>query len=817
MFAKIMNLTFGSAFLSKVSVCLVLFCMTKSVSAIEARKPEISLADRIQLENKIHREKFYGDVRLLHTPYPIDVQFSSDGSVLFSLAETVRLWRSDTGEYLGSIAGPERFIDFAQLNNSRWIVTLDDRESFWERGLYSGVPQVLPRLRVWDVITGTCLGIRPLEIPANATSISVSTIETAEQYQTTYLILEYTDEKPNEDWPWGRTVCELQGFRGSNLIPVCRLKLENFQNRLESPIDHLTWDPHTRRLYIFGKSAIESFDPVSRKIEWTTIPGNFAKPVKRVNDVIVIDQPLPLNKRKHGKKKYSSTILVTLFPSREKNLEARNKFILLEWALVDPLSGKVMKTGVINSSNLKPVDWQPEKHNKEALVYWLYDDNDDSVKAINILKNQLLFTFPWSKNGFSRTRLVSTRPIRDLYHDGNRAVNKKVIWSPAANRVCYIEGEEEAFDLFNPKTGKRVVISSGTVNALSSLSANHISATFDWNEVSVFHVESHDRVTRTFNKTAPENSCVAISADATTLLVGKDSGQAQVWNLADHKRTVALTGVSKKLLCIAADPSQQKIVAGDIEGTFWQWKYPGSSEVEPQLLNPERNDKPEKLPHQKVRLDTELTVPLCSVSPNALLSLSFQPLIDVSQSYLDNFDDQVVSPGLALVAYMNSDLRVGEVIAIENAKKQTILTPAVPHKSILIQIKSSSNGRFVILVFNTGQITIVDLQDGTLESIIQTGNHEIVDVDYHPDQKTLFAASYRGTVTAWNTETYLKTGSLQLYDARLNLLSSRVVKKGFDLVLGTQDTGLIVKRGAFPKSEQKPQRPASISLPFRIP
>jgi hypothetical protein len=74
MFARIMN--FDSDLLSKVSVCLLLCFMTKPISAVEAQKPEISLADRIVLENKIHREEFYGDVRLLHAPNPMDVQFS---------------------------------------------------------------------------------------------------------------------------------------------------------------------------------------------------------------------------------------------------------------------------------------------------------------------------------------------------------------------------------------------------------------------------------------------------------------------------------------------------------------------------------------------------------------------------------------------------------------------------------------------------------------------------------------------------------------------------------------------------------------------
>ncbi|WP_299469902.1 hypothetical protein, partial [uncultured Gimesia sp.] len=167
-----------------------------------------------------------------------------------------------------------------------------------------------------------------------------------------------------------------------------------------------------------------------------------------------------------------------------------------------------------------------------------------------------------------------------------------------------------------------------------------------------------------------------------------------------------------------------------------------------------------------------------------------------------------------LVINLEYERKFGEVIATQNAIKQKILTPAIGRDDVLIQIKSSPNGRFALLVFNTGQVTIVDLQTGTLESIIRTNDKEIVDVDYHSDQKTLLVASFRGGVTAWNTETFQKTGSLQLYDARLDSLRSRVTKKGFDIVLGTRDTGLIVKSSVFPESEQKPQQPTALNLPF---
>lgn len=702
MIAKNMNVTFGSAFLSKVLVCLVLFCMIKPVSAVEARKPKISLSDRIQLENKIHREHFYGDVKLLHSPYLMDVQFSADGSVLFSQAETLRLWRSDTGAYIGSIVGPARFRSFAQLNDSRWIVTVDHIDAD-EHGAYYGVPQNLPNLRIWDVITGKCLAIRRMDIPVNAFKIWIPSLATVEQNQTAYLILRFYEKTESSET---NNHYQLLGFQGRKLLPACKLEFED-------PIKDLRWVPKSRLLYVSSEYGVSGFDPVTKKILWDKRPADLAKQTKPVDELIVIDQP-------------------------------------------------------------------------------------------------------YHFSASSRINLARQRWHLDMEED--RLGNEKMIWSKAANRVCYIESESVEINLFNAKTKKRVAPPTGTVNALSSLAANNFSGSFDYNDVFVFQFNAPDQIRRTFNTKVPKNSCVAISTDAKRLIVGETSGKATVWDLSNHKKLFTLSGVSKKLLCIAADTSQNRIVAGDLNGLFWRWNLPSPSSVTPekvQRLSAERNGKQTKSRLPERLLVEDLTNTLCTLSPDGLLSLCFQAYsIKGLQVFPVKEEDLFPNPGGSLVINLEYERKFGEVIATQNAKKQNILTPAIGRFDVLIQIKSSPNGRYAILVFNTGQVTIIDLQAGTLESIIQTNDKEIVDVDFHPDQKTLLVVSFRGGVTAWNTETFQKTGTLQLYDARLDSVRSRVSVKGFDLVLGTRDTGLIVKRGVFPKSEQKPQRPTSLRLPL---
>ncbi|HCO26562.1 MAG TPA: hypothetical protein DIT97_27450, partial [Gimesia maris] len=71
---------------SLTAVCLLMSSGAHSAFAVEAKKPRPTLADTIQQQDRIPREQFYGEVKLMHAPNPMDVQFSEDGSVLFSQA-----------------------------------------------------------------------------------------------------------------------------------------------------------------------------------------------------------------------------------------------------------------------------------------------------------------------------------------------------------------------------------------------------------------------------------------------------------------------------------------------------------------------------------------------------------------------------------------------------------------------------------------------------------------------------------------------------------------------------------------------------------
>ncbi|QDV48442.1 WD40 repeat domain-containing protein [Gimesia fumaroli] len=810
MVANILGFHFVSNITFKVSICLLLLLITKPVSAIEARKPEVSLADLILMEKKIHREQFYGDVRLLHSPNPMNILFSADGTVLFSLAETVRLWQSDTGEYLGSIAGPARFRQFALLNNSRWIVTIDDLEEPWlSNGLYI-IPQVVPHLRIWDVTKGTCLGIRRLKIPVNSTKIWFPAIETANQLQMTFLIVHYDDDSPN-------TQRKLVGYHGRNLVPILEFALED-------EFDSLTWDPHTRQLYLYNDYKFASYDPASNKIVWTSNRNIFNLTDIKIEQLIVIDQPLQFKEKMSGHKKLASSILLTFEPELTQGFD---KDILLQWGLVNPLSGNPIKSGFV-TRNFRPIDKQTNKGKAENLIYWFRDDNDHSIRAVNILKNQLLLKIPCDHDEVvSTSRYKAGLQKWYLEREDYRAEADKILWSRAANRICSIRGLMEEIKLFDSSTGKPVASASGTVNALSNILAGRISASFDWNNISVFEFNADKNFMNIFNTKVLQNSCVALSSDASNLLVGETSGYAHLWNLPKHEKIATLAGGTNKLLGLGANTAQKIIISCDNTGTFRWWKLPTQlSEIQGrvQTLKAERNNKP-TVPslsfYKKLRSSYHLPNSLCDMSTDALHALSFKPFSPLTES----MDGELwLVPGDSLIAKINEnpveggfaslEPKLGVIIFTEVGKNPKRLTPAVHEESILLQIKLSTDGRFALFVFDTGQVTIVNLQEGVLESIIQTNNREIVDVNYHHKRKTLLVASYRGTIRTWNSETFLKTGSLQIQDARLEFLSSRVAKIGFDLVLGTWDTGLIVKCGTFPKSEQKPQRPVGLTFPF---
>ena len=789
----------------EVSISLLLLIMTKPVFAIEAQKPELSLAERIlQQENAQREQSSYGDVKLLHSPNPMDVQFSEDGSVLFSQAETVRMWRSDNGAYLGSITGPVRFSKFAQINNSRWIVTLDDIEEVYQRDARFIIPQVIPKLRIWDVITGACLGIRGLSIPVNTTKFGFPALATADQLQMSYVIVHIDDDNPN-------TQRKLIGYRGQNLIPTLQLTLED-------EFDSLIWDPHTEHLYLYGDYKFSCYDPASNKIVWTTTRNYFDLQNIKIKQLTVINQPLQINDGVSDHEKHVCSLLLLYEPDVFRRSD---KDILLRWGLVNPNSGKPIKSGLV-TKDIKAINNQTTVSKADKLIYWLRDSNDGSIIAVNILDNQLLLKVPTTHDKvvtLSRYEAESEKwylDRRDYRTDAD-----KVLWSRVANRVCSIEGLSDEIELFDSISGKRSAFASGTINALSKFSGSKISASLDWNEVSVFELNSVGRVMCTFNTKILHNSCVALTTGASNLLVGEASGNASLWSLSNHKKIATLVGGTNKLLCLAANVDHKIIIACDVGGFFWKWKFPTQSapiRKEAQLLRVERKVKLKVPSFPKFKSSYHLSRSLCDLSTDALHTLSFKPFIPFPET--ENGELRLV-PGQSFIAKIIEPPSVysfypslGVVFSTEDGQKPIRLTPAIYGETVLLQIKISADGRFAMFVFDNGQVTIVDQIEGVLESIIQTSNREIVDVNYHPDQKTLLVASFRGTVTAWNSETFLKTGTLQLRDARINILSSRATNKGFDLVLGTWDTGLVVKWGAFLKSQQKSLHPSSLAFPF---
>ncbi len=783
MFDKMIHKHFVSFMAGKVLVLLMFIFVAQSASAIEAEKPVINLADRILLEAKIPREEFHGDMRLLHSPNPLHTRFSDDGSVLFSQAETVRLWKSDTGYYLGSISGPVRFRNFALLNNSRWLVTIDDMEEIWESGTYFNSLQVLPCLRIWDVVTSECLGVRRLKIPVTAYRVNLPEIESAKAYGITYLILNYfAGEEGKFDYH------ELLGFQGASLTPIC-------QQKLETDSDWLRWDPYAKLLYIHGKYSISAFDPESQKIVWSISPKRDKSSNALIDRVIVFRKRYPSQEVTHENKKASNSVLVT-FTQQFKGPE------LQQWVIIDPVLGKVTHSGTI-PRDLKPAKNQQVKNISESFIYWLDDLSDHSFKAIDILENRMCLRIPWKKNGDSTyLRAVSAEQRWHLTVENNMNYDR-VSWSESANAVCFISEGTEEIDLFNAKTGQRIAAPSGMVNAVSAISSNRLAASFDYNNVALYEFQENEQFSRVREISDTKNSCVALSNDGAILLAGDSSGKASVWNLPTQKKIAALEGANNRLLCIAIDDAHNNVLAGDNTGTFWSWKYPALSTPavkQPQLLDAVQIPKPEVQGLIKENYSFQLTPAFCDLSTDTSIKLFFQPF-----SAIDDIQNTSGSYLIAkIITYPKLPYMVepvdGLVLATKKNEKHKILAPAVQQQSILLQVKCTPSGRFVLFTFNTGQVIIVNLQDGTFESIIQTGERTIVDIEYCHDQKTLLVASYRGTVTAWNTETYLKTGTIKLLDARLNLIRSRVTKNSFDIVLGTRDTGLIVKRGVFQKS-----------------
>ncbi|QDT28212.1 hypothetical protein Enr10x_35520 [Gimesia panareensis] len=832
--------TFISALLSLSAVWLLILSGAHSAFAIEAKKPQLSLADTIQQQSQIPREQFYGEVKLMHAPNPMDVQFSEDGSVLFSQAETIRLWRSDTGAYLGSIAGPARFSRFAQLNHSRWLVTVDDSEADDQQGWYYSMPQLIPCLRVWDVHTGKCLAVRRLRVPINVERLWINSIATSTDSTWVLFGSRFVKEKAEQEpksFLDGSSddYCFLAGFQGPNLTPTCDLEFDELSN-----YRYLNYNSHNGKLLIYGETELACFDPDSQKIIWST--SGYQQGVKHdeIKGIINLEQPFQMELTESGKKRTFTPFIVQFESNSLYKVPAQSvdfsRLTLLNWGLIDPSTGKLLhhdlvmrKTGPGNYKTPKAENLKfPGPKDANKLNAWVYDKQEHAIKAVDLVEAWRVASKPVRDRTFTirKARGDALGERWNLERDDLRDEAYVQTWNSNSGRMCIITGYTPEIDLYDLSTGNTIAQPSGTVNALSRFTSGKLAASLDWNDVSVFDLKAEGSLQRTFNTKALQNSCVALSVDASQLLVGEISGNAGVWDLSRRSKVFALEGGTEKLLRIAGNTTRNSIAALDQDGTLWRWQTPKAPAKpgEMQLLRAHSQKKP-KRPEGYYLNEFDYRIPrsLCDLSANTELYLAFRAY---SAEEEDNYGElSLGSPGEDLIARIHEgtgqsfyfEYKHGAVVELRAGQPQKQITPPVYYQSQLMQIRCTADGRFAILVFDTGQILILNLIAGTLEAIIPTGLSEIMDVNYHPQQQTLLVACFRGTITAWNSDTFLRTGLLQLNDARLEHLASQPAADGFDLVLGTWDTGLIVKQGVFKKADQKPTRLPALPFPVKLP
>ena len=833
--------SFIPVLLSLTAVCLLMSSGAHSAFAVEAKKPRPTLADTIQQQDRIPREQFYGEVKLMHAPNPMDVQFSEDGSVLFSQAETIRLWRSDTGAYLGSIAGPARFHMFSQLNHSHWLVTVDDSEADDQQGLFYSMPQLIPCLRVWDVHTGKCLAVRRLPIPINVERLWINSIATSAD--ATWVLFEsrfhkaITKEKKSEmDLDsFDNDYCFLAGFQGSNLTPTCHLEFDELSNYRS-----LNYNAHNGKLLICGETELACFDPDSQKIIWTS--SGYQQDLKHdeIKGIINLEQPFQMELTESGKKRTFTPFIVQFEPNSHYEVPPQDvdysKLTLLKWGLIDPSTGKLLhhdlvmrETGPGNYKAPKAENLKfPGSKDANKLYAWLYDKQEQAIKAVDLVEAWRVASKPVRDRTFTiRTaRIAALGEKWNLERDDLRNEAEVQTWNSTSGRMCIVTGFTPEINLYDLSTGNTIAQPSGTVNALSRFTSGKLAASLDWNDVSVFDLKAKGSLQRTFNTKVLRNSCVALSVDASQLLVGEISGNAGVWDLSRRSKVFALEGGTEKLLRIAGNTTRNSLAALDMDGTLWRWQTPTvpAKPGEMQLLRAHSQEKP-KRPEGYYNNEFDYRIPrsLCDLSSNTALYLAFRAYSIAEEN---NFGELNLGlPGTNLIARVSDgpgrlfsfEPKHGAVMELRAGQPQKQITPPVYHQSQLMQIRCTADGRFAMLVFDTGQILILNLEAGTLEAIIPTGLSEIMDVNYHPQQQTLLVACYRGTITAWNSDTFLRTGLLQLNDARLEHLASQPAKDGFDLVLGTWDTGLILKQGVFKKKDQKPTRLPALPFPVKLP
>lgn len=143
---------------------------------------------------------------------------------------------------------------------------------------------------------------------------------------------------------------------------------------------------------------------------------------------------------------------------------------------------------------------------------------------------------------------------------------------------------------------------------------------------------------------------------------------------------------------------------------------------------------------------------------------------------------------------------VGVVAGIDlNKELWHPITPAVNHTIQLTGLRVTPDGKYLSLIFNTGQVIIIDQNDQVVRAHVPTQQTSIVATELLGNARYLLTACPDGTVQLWYTDDNELIVVGRIPDSRPTDLIATIVDRTVEIAVATRDSGLVKCRLDLPK------------------
>lgn len=724
-------------------------------------------------------------VKLVHSPNIRELHFLRQGTLLASVSDSIRIWNCKTGELVHALETANRFQ--SAVENGESLVTIDDPQTVSEHGWYHSVPERLPLVRVWDLGTGKQTQSVKIQVPTNSEHLYLSALASSESTHAVFCLVHLRSLKSPDSKGLFELVsdnsCRLIGWRIPEMTLLCDFEVDG------DPRSLVVRD-YSDTVLAYNHSDVLALSITKQKQLWKTKLCTLGADDQEYLERVFRYSVDPVNPAKE-------MILATTHNGKLGTTPCFN---------IAPGSGEASPHPISDRAS-SCIREKLLVMSRNELTGWAHRHFTSSWRDFELASELRKFdvdaedskAFATSDATLKSRVDCSSNPGEHLGVPGPNVM----AWSEQANLIALTIQGDEAIHLFDTVTQRRSQIPAGTVTSIMRNSAKGLAVAYDSEQVMV--TDFHATKSQGIRPIKDKISGIALSADEKICAIGI-KGRIEFWDCSSQKRIAQIACSYEYLGALAFTDDDRSLIAIDIQGKVWKLARTDEqswADVTAKKLTiiPEMGkDSLWPTDFERERL---LPLKMIATAENGTTAAFFRPSrgwhVDDRNEHLSVHGD----PGRSIVGRCWSEFdnryqvdeaspHTGVVAGIDlGSQKWNRITPAVKHDLQMSGIRMTQDGRYLSLIFETGQVIVVDQKSRLLFAHVHTERKEIAATELLSSGKYLLVACANGLLQLWDTDDNELLCTERVPDCRVTDIKAIMTDDRIDIAIATRNCGLV--------------------------